>query len=237
NESRYIREIAARFPDYGSLSLPDKLQLGVSRTLSYLFTRPQIIFITLALLLPVAAVARGDSRPGTMISCLPILLIVLFQPINQLMRIQPFGEKLRDWAVYVGGARHMKYGLLHFGAPDFSAAGLLLVALLGVGFLCVLLSLYFTFARSRKKALTVVGLNVLGVFSSIIMAFSPGVWFSNWRTGTFMFFSFILTIVLIRQELAGRSWPKLKSLDAGLFVLGGCNIGYHIVRDIIKGLT
>ena len=84
--------------------------------------------------------------------------------------------------------------------------------------LSILFSLYVILENKKTYLLTLFILT-LGFASRMIMSFSPTIWVSGPRTCIFMYFSIIITIFILYQEVYAKVKRELSFVDEVIFVL------------------
>jgi len=173
--SRLVRESARYFPDFASLSILQRAELGFSSTmhgLSASLSIPAALFLLFCVFLVIMAFRQSARRHVKVASLLPITVTTTLLCLQAQLPLVNYGM------------RHASY---LFSPVTFAAFVLLACATAFAVFL--LLS-----PQDRLLAFYVLG---LGVGSRILMGFSPTVWASGVRT----FYLLLLSMLFVGYQI------------------------------------
>lgn len=184
NDVRIIEETATWYPSYANFGLIDKLFLGLVSTFYYCVYEVNILILIFSILLSIFIFKKGKNEIIRFISLIPILVYCSFTFFPSIIKsIFPHVYEL------INGAKI--YGL----SPEslsLSLQSLFIFAVSVIFFVSLLFSIYKLFGKKNNYLMSLVFL--AGLFSRIILGFSPTVFASGMRT--FIFFDFSIIIVL-----------------------------------------
>lgn len=207
NYLRRMEEIGRHFPDMDMLTLPQKLELGLTSTLSKLLFEPNAIFFLFALLLLISVFARYRDPLCRAISAVPLIVHLAF-------------GVMREWFVkMMPGLNAIRYTEAPYGSITLQncdkLASYLPAIVLAMTFLCALAAVCLAFREQHTGwfgALLLLG----GLGSRVMMGLSPSIWFSSDRTFFFLYLSILLVIVLLLRDFHVEKRPQAPYLMAGL---------------------
>ena len=200
NENRNLISMAAYFPSYGTLSIVDKLELGLSSTLyNYLFDKSRIIFV-LTFLLACVVWQKRKSWIHRILGAVPFLMQLFFGYfmgwiLQSHLHIFVFGGHLNKTGVIT------EYN--YFEWKEY--VPLIIMLLFGVS---LVIALYIALGDTFQSIFAVVMLfGSLG--ARMIVAMSSTVWESGIRT--YMVFEYVLILLsmLLFSKLdksANKKW-------------------------------
>lgn len=190
NMARYQSEIATFFLDYEMLSIPRKLSLGFSRTLSHLFFSRNMLFLVLCIGVCLLVWLRRKEWLARVIALVPLIVCLLFG-FNAAGERGLFLGKL----VSVANRHH---GLLDV-ANYYDKKAFVCFFILGISTICLGISLFIAFEKPSNSWIAI-GILALGLGTSMMMAFSPTVWASGDRTYIFLYYALICVTLLMYRE-------------------------------------
>ena len=210
NENRRLIETAVRFPDYGTLSLMDKLELGFTTSMYEFVFRYNVLFLIIGLVIAVLVFCKYKNWLYRLIASVPFL--------SQLV----FGigcEKIIENRLHIGifVNRILKNGTIDESNYERWQTYYPIVLLFAVS-ICLIVSLYLIFGNSYKMIFAF-ALVFGGLGGRMILAFSPTVWASSYRTFTSMYFAFIALGIMLVNELDYKALGKKKYLLAAVLIL------------------
>ncbi len=182
---RMLREIGRYFPEFGSLSLLEKMELGFSSTFYCLTMEHRLAWFGFFAFLCVLAFwmyKKSEKILNRVIVSFPVIFSVLGI-------IESFcSEKFIPGELQNYGLNKAEYSF------DIISDALFVIIIL-----CILYSL---FVLIENKATYIISCFVffLGLGSRMLMGFSPTVWASGYRTFYIMFVSFVIIAFLIINE-------------------------------------
>ena len=212
NAMRKYSEVSRWFPNYYMLSLANKVQLGFSSSLVNFISKPNIIFIIFSMLIAIVIIKKCKSKMFCIIGIIPLASCLSLPMLSKLS-----GVVAQNNIITVDN-----FYLIESYIP---------IVLLGMVFVCTLLSLYFCFGNSPKAFLSIFIL-ILGFSSRIIMGFSPTIWASSTRTFIFMYFSFIICSIMLYSEICKSKHENLKFIN---YIIGVVSI-FSYINIVIVGL-
>jgi len=183
DNSRMLRETSRYFPDFGNLSVLQKIELGFSSTMHGLtidlrFTLAA--FLAFTVFLAVISFKKKTHISARIASLVPVAFSVICPIYNT---VKPF-ESIRNFRM--------------------NKAEYLFSPLFGILFVLVLICVLYTVAHLLEdKILTLKAFIILaaGMASRMLMGFSPTVWASGYRTFCIMIISFIIvTVIILNRE-------------------------------------
>ncbi|MCR4791740.1 MAG: DUF6056 family protein [Lachnospiraceae bacterium] len=192
NMIRRSAEVTSWFPDFDSLDLFTKLEIGFSSTMSHFTAEFSPVFMLLLVLLAICTFLYSEKKIIRLVSLLPLLinLVFLFVRFDNLV----IAPKEFDTAL-----PFINYGTM----PDITHPVTLLpdtlFIIMAASVVTVLIELY---KEEKNKCLMIIMIPVLGFASRMIMSFSPTVWVSGIRTFYMMYLSVIvLSGILIKKVM------------------------------------
>ena len=191
NENRRFVEASVRFPDYGRLSLIDKLELGFSSTMYEFVFRYNSLFLLLGLMLLILVFCKHKNWFYRLIGSVPFLSQLVFG-----IGCQKILEGRYGLVIFVN--RMLKTGTIdevnYYRWQSYYA-----IICLFLVCICLIVGVYLVFGNSNK---TIFAFALLfgGLGGRMILAFSPTVWASSVRTFTTMYYAYIaLTLMLVNE--------------------------------------
>lgn len=211
NEKRSLDETAIWFSDYGSLTFLNKIEIGFSSAGYKLIFNSNWVFIIFAALLAIIIWKKYEDTIYRIIGSIPLAVSLIFGPLKGILQEGFSGITAVTEAL-------TEYGTIT--AENYlEVSGYFPVILIGIVIGSVLLSLYLIFEDSLYS-LGACLLFLIGIATRMVMAFSPTVWASSWRTYLFMYFSVIVLAVFLFQKLMEFDSLKYqKQLKLGLVLI------------------
>lgn len=188
---RMLREINRYFPEFGSLSLFEKVELGFSSTFYCMTMEHHFAWFGFFMFLIFMAF-QIYRKSKNLFNRIVVLFPVLFSIFGIIQSF--FTEKQSTLSKYIPGELHncgLNKAVYSFELiPDV------------VFVLIVLCVLYSLFVLIENKGIYIVACFVffLGLGSRMIMGFSPTVWASGYRTFYIMFVSLVIVSFLVVSE-------------------------------------
>jgi len=190
NIGRTRHEIAKFFPDYGNLTVVDKIEIGASSTLSHFIFEPNIIFILFCFLIYFSVKQKYTDKLYRLFALLPLLFSLLFVFIKISPDLFPgIGEMVSQMT------QHGLITLENFTKPTSYIAPFILYR----SFCLILISIYLINGNTWVSFICF-GVALLDLLSRIAVAFSPTIWASDTRTYIFMYAAIIICGVMIFQS-------------------------------------
>ncbi|RHP34978.1 DUF6056 family protein [Lachnotalea sp. AF33-28] len=224
NSVRYDREVWYWFPQYETLSLIDKIELGFSNGASYLLFKPNLIFLIFSIFLLLRAFKEPQTGRGMNIwSGIPLVsvgVLVLTRPLLQLYfpEMTRIIESVTPTGIITAG----NYNMLSAYIP----LALLILALVSV-------IMAFLFWCRDKKTCKYTWINILiiltGGVTAVIMGFSPTIFASGERTMVFLETAVLLSTQLLFARIIILSEHGILFIKYGVGVLAACNVIYFLL--------
>lgn len=211
NEKRTIDETIIWFPEYGNLSFINKIEMGFSSAGYKLIFESNWVFIIFSSLLSIIIWKKYKDSFYRLIGSLPLAVSLIFGPFKGIL------------AEGFPGITVITEALTEYGTITtdnyLEASSYLPVIIIGLVIGCILLSFYLIY-ENTIYSLFMGYLFLVGFTTRLVMAFSPTVWASSWRTYIYMYFSVIILAVFLFQKLLEQG-PLIyeKQLKIGLMVI------------------
>lgn len=203
NAERKAVETSMRFQQFDNFSMFQKMYLGLVRVYSVLVEEQNIIFMILCITMAAAGLLFLDKAYKKIMAVLPLTLLVLMNSVFTFYRLgQIMDVDLTNKLSYIP------------------------VLLSGVFVICMLMTLYYLFAKDDKYlcGLTIVCF-LVGIATTGVMGFSPTIYASGERTSVFMLFSFLYLILLLFKKIITSS----RVSENGRIQLGNVMAGLAVV--------
>ena len=212
NAVRQAHEIATWYPDFEAYGLLERIQLGYTSSLAHFMATPNVVFFGFAIILYLVVRLKYSRTLLRIIAAVPLVGYVLSLLVNLGFSYNP------DLYYWISSVFRISSGVVLITADNFTQI-LYYIPLFvySICFLCVLIAIYLCFKKDRFKAIFYVSLIGLGFLSRAIMGFSPTIWASSYRTFIFFYFSFIICIIVLFQELIEYK-PKREGLLFGVLI-------------------
>jgi hypothetical protein len=228
NSVRYESQTVRWFPGHDALSSFEKISIGISSTLNYFVMMPNVLFLVLSLLLSIGIFAKRKELRIRIIAVTPLL-------VNFAAFVYVFMDYFMvDGAFALKNPRDIfeLYGILgtkntlRFYIPHILYAAMI----------CAFAACLRLFFIDRKKYFLPFCVLLLGISSRVMLGFSPSVFASSYRTYLILNFSFIITAIIVYQDLIGVVKAKtMRYINAAIILIALANfsvipLGYQIVK-------
>lgn len=180
NASRNAIELSTWYPDYKTLSIIDKITLGIIPTVSYYVSRYNMIFIVFSLLLCYIAFKNKKSIENKIISLIPIILLILF-------KISKYTGGYLLYIKNIFADQSLAVNATNYN--NISSYFLIIISF------TILFSIMYSLKESFKNYYYILLVFLAGFCSRFIMGFSPTIFSSSIRT--FTYFNLVLIIILL----------------------------------------
>lgn len=229
NVARQVSETAKYFPDFNTLSIFNKLEMGFSSTIAKFVFEINIFFIILSLLIFTVTMIKHKNKRFRIISAVPLVCSIFLGVFAYaISKILPGVPNVVTSVTKYGTITKDNFHLIQSYIP--------IVLLTSIG-ICFLVALYFCF-EDKKKRILVVAIALLGLASRVVMGVSPTIWASNDRTFIYMYFSLIICAVMVYGELTESEIGKLKWINNIIGLLSVVSfifvIAYTIILQIFR---
>lgn len=191
-------------PNYQMLTFFDKLHLGITSTFAHFLSYYQHIFGVFCLLLCVSVFLRYRGVLARLFAIVPLLWMVLILAKEYLVQVFP---KLSEVVNIFCFTPEWGYGLPDYkyidtgSFTDYRYYLPVIVTIIVVGMIFVDFSLAFENVNQRIIMMLIF---MAGICSRIIMAFSPTLYGSSYRTFSFMYLSLMIIIAVLAKQLLDR---------------------------------
>ncbi len=201
NILRTASETSSKFPDFDTLSLFDKIQMGVSTTFSKVFLEGHLIFLIVGVCLAIVVFQKYKDLAHRLIALFPNFFFLLWGPVRSLVSNYASGvsgalsSTLYNWDEDYSAL----YGMVN---PDnyFSGKVYVLLFLCGLAAICMVVSVVAIFGINNTGILYTVIL-IAGFASRFMIGFTPTIYASASRTSIYMYFACIVLIIALVKEM------------------------------------
>ena len=223
NGNRSIVEASVRFPDYETLSLMDKLEIGFSSSMYEFVFRYNRVFLFIGIAIVILVFRRYKNVFYRLIAIVPLLSQLLFGIVCQ---------RIVEGKFHIGifANRLLKNGTIDESNYYRWVTYYPIVLLFGVS-ICLIVSVYLIFGNSRKSAVAL-ALLFGGLGGRMVVAFSPTVWASSNRTYTVMYFAFIALGIMLANEIDYKALGKKKYILYAIVAVVVLHMNINLIRAI-----
>lgn len=215
NAVRKTSETATAYPDFESLTLIDKLGLGVTSTVTELIVNANVVFVVFTFVLTVMVCNLYKDNLVRGVSLIPFMAVIVFGVGKDIFtRMFPYFDMYRN--------------IIAQNKPMVSAGNfteltnflpiIMSFVILGSIVLCLLL----IFKKIKNNLATFIF--IVGFGTRCAMAFSPSIFASTNRTFLFMEFSMIICTLLLIQEYMkkdGKQHEKIQNKLVAIIKITG----------------
>lgn len=227
NWARDGAEVAHWFPTYQMLDLFNKVDIGLSTTLHWLFAEGRVFMIMICAMMAYFVWNKYTESLYRVVSFIPICAVLAMGPFsNILINLFPYMDQsmadVNRYGEFVADISQLGKGIIQFEM-------FLLICIC----LCVEI---FLLNDTIEDIIIDMSLAIMGVASRVMMGFSPTVYASSERTYTSLIFCFILMAVHIYSKnykcLNVRNNSKILNIERyilwTLVILGFMNLMYLV---------
>lgn len=207
NKARLMIQVTREHHDFLTLPLIKKVEIGFSSTFNPFIFHFDPIFVVLCFLVLVGVFANYHDWMLRLIGTIPLFCTLAFGAFGTLT-----ADLFPQISKRLIHAPLIPYGYVRLDNV-WSYESYLPIAVFGLVFLCLLLSLLYILEDFRVTLLVVLVL-FAGFMSHMVPGFTPSVWGSGIRTFMFMYASLIIAIIVIYQKLASEISPRLQQTCA-----------------------
>lgn len=213
NAVRNVQETQSWFPDYADFSFLQKVDLGISSTIRFLFLERNIMFILLTVVVAVLIWGKFQNFGLRMLGIMPCAVVCGLNALQIIIGGQHtlFNFASREGVLFAGGLSSWKV-----------MAWYLFLLLL----CAVMLVDLFVLAGDRRKGLLLDGMFLIGLMTKAMLGFSATIWASYARTGWFCQIAFVCCILFLLEEWKYQN-RKVLLLFAGMFTVLAIICGIH----------
>lgn len=203
NSNRSIIEAKTRFPDYGTLSLIDKLELGFSSSLAEFFLKCNLFSLAFFVIIAVLVWVKTNNKFFRFIGVAPLLSQIFFGCIcNYIVERKLLIGIFDNRQHIIGTIDESNYyrWVSYYTIFCIFAVSIALIA-----------TLYIIFGNTKKSVISI-ALLFAGLGARMVVAFSPSIWESSVRTYTVTYFVFISLGAMLANTLDYKALGKRKNL-------------------------
>lgn len=189
-------EIARFFPDFGTRSVTERLQMGFSPTLGYLFGRPERIMLALTILVLCTILVTQRHWFYRLLGAVPLAAVI----------VTGWAEILRD-ITGIDTGRLMFFGgiverrnMIDLRTYD-NLFNYVPILFFGVVWVCLIIAVYLIHENRPDVGWFSAGVLVAGFVSRFVVGFSPTGFDSGARTFTYAYLALLMVLFLAAQRL------------------------------------
>ena len=164
NHLRYYAEIETWYKEYETFNLIDKINMGIMYSTRVLVSK-QIIIILFGILISFLTFLKSNKQLHRIYAIILGVMIILCT-----INLNIFNE--------------FKMAIFNNG-PQYSL-------FICIPILMFIMTIFLIMINFKHNKLIMITIPMLGVLSQMLMCFSPTIYASEYRTGTIMYFSFII---------------------------------------------
>ncbi|CAG9713317.1 conserved membrane hypothetical protein [Clostridium neonatale] len=200
NSVRKAQEISTWYPDYNMLTFIDKIKLGITTTMAEYIATPNLIFISISLLIFVSVYIRYKKSMYRWIAGIPFFSVLILG----------VGGNIGLFNIFSGIGTYIMdpiYGITDFkeinvyNFDNFTAYIPIALCIIIIG--CLVASIYLIFGNSATTFLLLL-ISILGFLSRMALVFSPTLYASSDRTYIFFTFALVIVGIFIYNDLNFR---------------------------------
>lgn len=218
-------------PNYPMLNLFDKLQLGITSTISYFMVYKNAAFFIVCFLLAVAAYKNNKAIYIRVVSVIPLIMHLFFSFGSSI--IGRYFPGLFSSLYYTPDWGYTMPSFQQVSAYNYdSLISYIPLVLSIIMIITLIMTIWFAFGNSRKTILCYLIIGA-GFCSRIVMAFTPKLFGSSFRTFSFMYFSLIIICCLLMEEVLSVKSKFIRYLVIFIFGLAVCYVYYYSMKSIV----
>lgn len=208
NKVRFESEVPTWFPDFEQLSFFRKFEIGFSSTLFHFIMTPNIFFGIFCFLIFIFVLLKYKDRLHRTIAFIPVLISLVFGIFGSVSsEIFPgIGNAITCLTDHGTG---ILLTSIKSWAPDFILT-----------LVCITLSYsLFSIFENRLQGAFAVFIMFVGFCSRIIIGYTPTIWGSGERTFLFMYFSIIIVMILLYNQISKSNMKKHQELIENIILV------------------
>ena len=210
NAVRKTDEIATAYPDFESLTLIDKLGLGVTSTVTELIANSNIVFVIFTFILAVIVCNLYKDNLIRGVSFIPFMSVMVFGVLKDIFsRMFPYLDMYRN---IITQNRPMISAGNYTSLINFIPIIMSFIILASI-VLCLLL----VFKKLKNNLATFIF--IVGFGTRCAMAFSPTIFASTNRTFIFMEFAMLICTLLLIQDYMKKEDKQHKKVQNKLVAI------------------
>lgn len=210
NAVRKTSEVASAYPDFESLSIIDKLGLGVTSTVTELIANANVVFVIFTFVLAVIVCNLYKDNLIRGVSLIPFMSVMVFGVLKDIFtRMFPYFDMYRN--IITQNRPMVSAG--NFTELTNFVPIIMSFMILGSVVLCLML----VFKKLKNSLATFIF--IVGFGTRCAMAFSPTIFASTNRTFIFMEFAMIICTLLLIQEYMKKEDKQHKKVQNKLVAI------------------
>lgn len=221
NAVRKSAETITWFPDYEMLDIIDKLRIGVFSTLTHFLNYPNLVITLFASILAILVWIKMDRKLiYRLVGLIPLLACIFLGWIPYLINyFLDFNNKYYSFIEK----------LITYTYDTTNINSYIMMFILILSFLSFIVCIIFIFKDSQKLWIILLTLGA-GFVSRVVIAFSPTIYVSGDRPSIYLYFSIIITLLLLINEL----YTVLSKRYKLLFNIILISLGYYMFLNTIS---
>jgi len=184
------------FIDFNNISLVEKLEIGISSTLAQYIFNFNFLFFIFSLLLFIAVFKKYEEPLFKIFASLPLAMSLIFGNAFHVIIDRLFPH------LALIDTEMSKYGLITLGNFTNLQSYIPFFLLFLTAFIIIIL-VYLEFENTWKTLLSI-GVLLVGLLSRLILAFSPTIYASGYRTHFLLLISIIICSVMVFQNISRK---------------------------------
>ena len=218
-------------PNYPMLNFIDKLQLGITSTISYFMVYRNATFFIVCFLLAVAAYKNNKDIYIRVIAIIPLIMHLFFSFGSSI--IFRYYPGLFSGLYYTPSWGYTMPSFQQVSAYNFDSLTSYIPLILSIiMIISLIMTIWFAFGNSKKTILSYLIIGA-GFCSRMVMAFTPKLFGSSFRTFSLMYFSLIILCCLLMEEVLSSKSKVIRYLVIFIFGLAVCYVYYYSMKSIV----
>lgn len=224
NNARSVSMNGNWFPHFGMFDIIDKIDIGLTFTLSWLYGSNNLIIIVLIVLLAyLVRIKYGNKKLFSSITLVPIVVTLLLGPFNRIL------EGLFPYGVYITNEVNMEGSFI----VENHGLGLSVIQFALFIFVCGCIVIELLLIHDSFEAFLIdIVLIIVGGGSEVMMGLTPSLYASGDRTCTTLVVCLMMLIVHIyscnRTILKKENSPVMRDIFCMISILCIINYSYMI---------
>lgn len=221
NSFRKASEIINWFPDYEMLDVVDKLRIGIFSPITHFLNYPNIIITIYASILLILVWNKFKNKKLYRITAIiPLLSCIILGWIPYLLTYASFYKD--NYYLFVKQ-------LITYSYDTSNINFYIMMFVLIISIVSFIICTIFIFEGSQKLWIILLTL-AAGFVSKVVIAFSPTVYVSGDRPNIYLYFSIIITLLMLINEVEQILSKKYKLI----FNIVLISIGYYMFLSTIS---
>ena len=206
------------FPEFGMLSITQKLDMGFSATMYHFLFEGDIIWLVLTALIMLLLYKKTNDSFYRLLGCLPFGLSVGLLLMQDMGKMIPGIDTLRNGVE--------EYGTIYLANFDMRCKWILLI-LFSLIVLVILIDFYLLFSFKPMFGICNV-LFLVGFASRVVMGFSPTIYESGMRTYFLLWMCCIFISIHLIQTLGEQFKSRIVRIIFIFVIIQNCSFIYAL---------